>query len=125
MSHFAVYECNVSNIEYVKKALEEMGLGYKENVGIIDYYGQKRQAVLAVVHEGRLLPLGWVREGNELNLQADWFMIPFSEKDFTNKVAQLHSKYQVIDICEENRWSVDDVTVNENGEIEILASSFA
>lgn len=127
MSHFAVYTCNVSNMEYVKKGLKEMGLGYKENTVITDWYGQHRKAELAVVNEsGKLLPLGWVRENGELGLQADWFKVPYSEKEFTNKISQLHSKYQVMEICEDNRWSVDDVVMNEEtGELEVLASSFA
>lgn len=125
MSHFAVYTCNVSNMEYVKKGLIDMGLGYKENTQITDYYGQKRQAVLAVTNKGELLPIGWVEEKGELGLQADWYKVPYSEKEFTSKISQLHSKYQVMDVCEENRWSVDDVQVNEAGEIEIFASSFA
>ena len=125
MSHFAVYTCNVSNMEYVKKGLAEMGLGFKENTQITDWYGQHRQAELAVVKDGKLLPLGWVRQDGELALQADWFKVPYSEKQFTNQISQLHSKYQVMDICEENRWSVDDVSVNSHGEIEVLASNFA
>ncbi|PLC14190.1 hypothetical protein BV582_21735 [Bacillus paralicheniformis] len=126
MSHFKVYSCNVSNMEYVKKGLHEMGLDYKENTQIVDYYGQKRQAELAVVRDGRVLPLGWVRENEELNLQADWFKVPFSELEFTEKISQLHSKYQILGVCEENRWNVneDEITVNEKGEIEIFATSF-
>jgi hypothetical protein len=127
MSHFAVYTCNVSNMEYVKRGLREMGLDYKENTTITDWYGQTRKAELAVVKDGKVLPLGWVRNEStgELALQADWYVLPWSEKEFTNRISQLHSKYQVIDVCEENRWSIDDITMNENGEIEILASSFA
>lgn len=127
MSHFAVYTCNVSNMEFVKKGLAEMGLGYKENTTITDYYGQNRKAALAVVKDGKLLPLGWVEEKGEMQLQADWFKVPYSEKQFTGQIAQLHSKYQVIETCEENRWNVDtdSIQVNEAGEIEIFASSFA
>lgn len=127
MSHFAVYTCNVSNMEFVKKGLAEMGLGFKENTQITDWYGQNRQAVLAVVKDGAVLPLGWVRENGELGLQADWYKVPYSEKQFTDQISQLHSKYQVLEVCEENRWNVDaeDITMNANGEIEIIATQFA
>ena len=80
---------------------------------------------VGIVKDGQVLPLGWVREDGELSLQADWYKVPYSEKQFTDKISQLHAKYQVMDVCEDNRWSVDDVVVNEQGEIEILASSFA
>ncbi|CUB54092.1 DUF1257 domain-containing protein [Bacillus toyonensis] len=127
MSHFAVYTCNVSNMEFVKKGLAEMGLGFKENTQITDWYGQNRQAELAVVKDGTVLPLGWVRENGELGLQADWYKVPYSEKQFTDQISQLHSKYQVLEVCEENRWNVDaeDITMNANGEIEIIATQFA
>ncbi|MBJ7935533.1 DUF1257 domain-containing protein [Bacillus cereus] len=127
MSHFAVYTCNVSNMEFVKKGLAEMGLGFKENTQITDWYGQNRKAELAVVKDGTVLPLGWVRENGELGLQADWYKVPYSEKQFTDQISQLHSKYQVLEVCEENRWNVDaeDITMNANGEIEIIATQFA
>ncbi|MRC88231.1 DUF1257 domain-containing protein [Bacillus thuringiensis] len=92
-----------------------------------DWYGQNRQAELAVVKDGTVLPLGWVRENGELGLQADWYKVPYSEKQFTDQISQLHSKYQVLEVCEENRWNVDaeDITMNANGEIEIIATQFA
>jgi hypothetical protein len=112
-------------MDFVKKGLEEMGLGYKENAKITDYFNQTRQAVLAVTQNGKLLPLGWVEEKGQLSLQADWYKVPYSENQFTSQISQLHAKYQVMEVCEDNRWSVDDVNINELGEIEVFASSFA
>jgi hypothetical protein len=114
-------------MDYVKRGLGEMGLGYKENTTITDWYGQKRAAALAVTKDGKLLPIGWIDNKGQFDLQADWFKVPYSEKQFTNQISQLHSKYQVLDICEDNRWNVneDDISVNAQGEIEIMATSFS
>jgi hypothetical protein len=112
-------------MDYVKKGLKEMGLGFKENTQIVDYFGQTRQAVLAATKDGKVMPLGWVDEKGTLGLQADWYKVPYSEREFTNKISQLHAKYQVMDVCDDNRWSVDDVQVNNQGEIEVYASNFA
>jgi hypothetical protein len=133
MSHFKAYECKVDNLEYVRRAINEMGYDVVENTTIVDWAKQSRKVALAVVDkDGKLLPLGFAvakdEKGNtELQCIADWFMTPFGEKDFTNKVAQLHDKYRAIDICEENRWNVDydSITVNEHGEIEFLATQWA
>jgi hypothetical protein len=132
MSHFAVYTCNVSNIDFVKRGLEEMGLSHKTNQQVKDWAGQNVNVELAVVKDGRVLPIGWNQktdaEGNQtLELTAEWFQVPLREKEFTNQISQLHSKYQVLQTCEENRWNVDenDIQFNQNGEIEIMAYSFA
>lgn len=128
MSHFAVYECNVSRPDFIKKSLKDMGLDYQENVTIVDWANQKRKATIAVVKDGILLPLGWIEnENKKLELQADWFEVPFSEEYFVNEIAQHHSKYQVLEACEENNWDVDmdSIQFNEKGELEILATQFA
>lgn len=128
MSHFQVYECNVSNVDYIKKSLGEMGLGFKEGVVMTDYFKQNRKAELAVVQNGKVLPLGWLRdeEGN-LQLQADWYDCRgIREKDFTQQMQQLHAKHQTLEVCEEAGWMVnyDDINVNAEGEIEIYATSY-
>lgn len=127
MSHFKVFDCNVSNIDYVKKAVQEMGYGIKENTVITDWAKQQRQVAVAVVDEkGKLMPLGWQVNNGKLDLYADWFMTPFSEKQFTQRVAQLHDKYKVLDTCEQNGWNVeaDDIVTNDAGELVITASKW-
>ncbi|GAK41944.1 hypothetical protein TCA2_4436 [Paenibacillus sp. TCA20] len=132
MSHFQAYKCEVNNVEFVKKALTEMGLGYKENTTIIDYYKQSRNVVLAVVDtNGKLQPIGFQENAvdgkTKLECVADWFMTGFSEKQFTNQVAQLHDKYMVIDMCESNGFSVDfeSITHSDAGELELVASTWS
>ncbi len=132
MSHFEAYVCKVNNLDFVKKALTEMGYGHKANTTITDYYNGKVKVDLAVVGaDGRLLPVGFrykdKEASNELECQADWYKVPFGEKEFTNRVAQLHDKYTVVQMCEENRWNIndEDITLNESGELEILATNWS
>lgn len=129
MSHFQVYKCNVSNVDFVKKSLAELGLGYKENVVMTDYYSGNRNAELVLMKGNKQLPIGWVRntESGALELQADWFMTGLREKEFTQSIGQLHSKYQVLETCEQNGWSIDpsEITLGENGSIEILATQYS
>jgi hypothetical protein len=127
MSHFQSYVCKVDNVDYVKKALKEMGLSYKENVSIVDWAKQVRKVQLAVVQDGKLLPLGFSNEEKELKLYADWYLTSFSEKSFTEQVAQLHDKHRVLDLCQQNNWFVneEDITVSEKGELEIFATQWA
>lgn len=128
MSHFQVYDCNVSNVDYVKRALAELNLGFNEHVTMKDYFNQTRQAELVITKDGKQLPIGWLRnkETGALELQADWFATGLREKEFTNSIGQLHAKYQVLDTCEENGWYVDpqEITMGANGAVEVLATRF-
>lgn len=131
MSHFQAYKCEVNNVEFLKKALLEMGLGFKENTTVTDYYKQTRNVRLAVLNkQGKLVPIGFqenvVNGKTKLECVADWFMTGFSEKQFTNQVAQLHDKYMVIDMCESNGFSIDydTITRNDKGELELVASTW-
>ena len=127
MSHFATYECKVSRIDFIKQALQEMGYGFKENEIVKTDFGESREAALVVMRGNKPLSVGFCRNENDLELVADWWKLGIPQKEFTNKLSQLHSKYQVLETCEENRWFVneEDITVNAKGEIEILASSFS
>ncbi|SFJ63837.1 Protein of unknown function [Paenibacillus sp. UNC496MF] len=132
MSHFAGYEMKVDNLEYLKKALTEMGYSYKENTTITDWAHQTRQVKLAVVDKnGKLMALGFnekqTAKGVSYEAVADWFMVPGGQRQFSDTVAQLHDKYRVLDICEENRWNVnaEDIVVNDKGEIEIMATQWS
>lgn len=127
MSHFATYECKASRIDFIQRALKEMGFNYTGPTTITDYYGQERHVELALKKDDHILPVGWSKNDREgLELQADWFGIGMSEESFTNEIGQLHSKYQVLESCEDNGWEVDEdsITTNQNGEIELVATQY-
>lgn len=129
MSHFKSYQCQVDNEVYLTKALEEMGYSVQKNAVITDWAHQNQTVDLGVVKDGKLLPLGFKAKenGKGYEIVADWFMIPEPEKEFTNKVAQLHDKYRVFDMCEMYGWNIDyeSITTNKEGEIELLATQWA
>lgn len=128
MSHFAKYEVKVNNLEFIKKALVEMGYTYQEGGIVKTDFGESRAAELVVVRGGKLISVGFCKdEKGDLELIADWWGLNIPSKEFTSKLSQLHSKYQVIETCEENRWAVeeDSIHFNEEGYLEIDATQYA
>lgn len=127
MSHFVNYECKVSNLENLKKALTEMGYQYTEKTTITDYYKKDRFVALAVVQNEEKIPVGWNIEDGELKLYADWFMTNINQKNFTDSISQLNSKFLVQEACEAEGWFIDldEIVENEQGEIEIVAVRYA
>lgn len=128
MSHFAQYEVKVSNLEFIKKALIEMGYTYRENGTVKTDFGEARPAELVVVRDNTPISVGFCRDAKgELELIADWWGLRIPQNEFTTQLSQIHSKYQVIETCDENRWNVemDSIQTNQQGELEILATQFA
>ncbi len=119
MSHFATYKANVSNINYLKKALEEMNFSVEENVSITDYYNQTQKVDLRLVD----LPVGfkWNEEEKKYDVIADWWGTKLREKEFCSQVSQLHEKYKVEDICEKNNLIFSSWETLEDGSIQLEA----
>lgn len=126
MSHFATYQCPIDNKDYIIKALDEMGFDVMENCTITDWAQQHRKVDLGLVsrESGQLLSVGFIKKDEQYEIVADWFGF-MPEKVFTERLAQLHDKYRVLDMLEGTSWNVTDIVENENGEIEILATSWS
>lgn len=120
MSHFAVYEANVTNAKYLKKALEEMGLIWSEDVDITDFYGHKRRCDIGIVDKS--IGFVWNEESEKYDVVADWWKTGYREQDFCNRISQLHEKYKVEDICAEQGFQVGEWSTLEDGSIQMVAS---
>ena len=129
MSHFAKYEVKIENVEFIKKALIEMGYTYKEGGTVRTDFGEARAAELVVVRNGQPISVGFCKNAKtgELELIADWWGLRIPQNEFTTQLSQIHGKYKVLEMCEDNRWNadLDSIHINADGVLEVHASQFA
>ena len=141
MSHFVKYDCSVKKEEDFVKAVE--GLGFvlsKGSTKIIDWGNRKLDVKAAIIltqkgldnlgtnatlKEKANYPLGYTLNNNEVELQSDWFMLPFSQKQFNLGVKKEHTKSAVYEAVQDAGFNIDqDFFVNQDGNLELQAVAF-
>lgn len=128
MSHFKKYQCKITNQDFLKKALKEMGYDYEHDAVVTDFFKQKRKVEIAVLSNKKRLPLGFTRNKEGLyDIVADWYGINVNQENFTNRLHQLNTKYLVEKVCDENSWNIDENFEynNVSGEIQVRAYQYA
>lgn len=109
-----------------------MGVELDENIKSIRNPWGYEEVDMGFKKNGKEIALGFKEVENKdgsktLVLKGDFYSTGLQEKDFIDRVSQAYTKNDIVDKIE-NRTSYTiegTPTMNENGEIEILAYTFA
>lgn len=129
MSHWRKYQAEVLkdvDKDILKKALANMGLEMDESIKVVDNAYGSDKVDAAIKKNGKVIPIGFqFQEGEDGNTRVDvtgdFHGTGLNENTFVDELSQEYQKENVIEQCESQGWVVDEVNVNENGEIEIEA----
>ena len=135
MSHWKTFKNDVltnSREDILRKALAEMGVELDTSIKSITNPWGHEKVDMGFKKDGKEIALGFKEETNAdgsktLVLKGDFYSTGLVEAEFMDKVSQCYTKNDIIDKIE-NRTSYTiegTPTVNENGEIEIIAYTFA
>lgn len=63
----------------------------------------------------------------EVTVAGDFYGTGLNQQELTNKIAQVYTKHNVMDICKEANWFIneEDVRTESNGDIVIQAYRYA
>jgi hypothetical protein len=123
MSHYTKVDCKVDNMDALKKALSEMGYGYREGSHDITSYGQTRTLELSVLRDKAQMPIGWIKEGSNLALEGDFYGTGINSVEFGNEVSRLHTKYKTEDWLKKKGYRVKH-EVDEEGRMVVVGSKW-
>ena len=124
MSHFVNYAIAFTNTQHIEQALEEMGYQIERNTQINGYGRQTHDVEIAGIKSNQH-QIGFVRVKGEAGAAdsfeavADWMYVRDADK-VRNRMAQLNSKYQVIDALKKARFR--HTVREENGELVIMGT---
>lgn len=141
MSHFVKYECKIKNEEELVRSLKSLGFGISKDAVIVDWGKREKHVTAAILLneesvknvtgvdnkfvKGKNYPLGYSVKNDEVFLESDWFMLPFSEKQFNNKLKVENTKHLVHDAVQDAGFIVDkDFFVNNDNKLELHATVF-
>lgn len=138
MSHITTMKNNaLTNVdrENLKKALAEMNCSLDFENGHIKNSYIEDDCDAALIYNGKRLGVGFNfvtetvdgKEVETLVVSGDFYGTGLDQTRFTNALAQTYQKFRVVDLCAQQGWYVnaEDITVTDNGNIEIFAERYA
>ena len=128
MSHFTKCELKLTNLQAIKKALQDMELEFVEaeegqTVTVRGYRGDTLQGKLCV-NMGQY-DIGVIDNGNgTFDITADWWGVEttkgVSEEEFKNTLSQKYQYHNVKQACEDKGYSVEEEVNEEDGSIRLV-----
>ena len=133
MSHFTKCDLKMTNLEALKRALQDMQLSAVEaaegqSVSVRGYRGQTMDAALSI--SMGTYDIGVVRgEGGTYDLVADWWGVEttkgVSEEEFQTKLRQRYAYHNVLIACEAKGYTVEEEISQEDGSIQLVVRKWA
>ena len=128
MSHFTKCALKMTNLQAIKKALEDMKVAVQyaeqgQQVTVRGYRGDKIQAA-ATIDMGRY-DIGLLEnQDGTYEITADWWGVETthgtSEEEFRDQLAQKYQYHNVKQACEEKGYAVEEEVNEEDGSIRLV-----
>ena len=128
MSHFTKCALKMTNLQAIKKALEDMKLNVKyaeqgQSVMVRGYRGDKIQAAMSI-DMGRY-DIGLLEnEDGTYGITADWWGVEttkgVSEQEFAEQLGQRYQYHNVKQACEDKGYAVEEELNEEDGSIRLV-----
>ncbi len=128
MSHFTRCDLKMNNLEALKKALEDMKLGYEEAAdgasdSVRGWRGQTLYAAMKV--DMGTYDIGVLQdEHGGLYLVADWWGIEttkgVTEEALKTQIRQRYAYHNVLQACEAQGYAVEEEVSEEDGSINLV-----
>lgn len=128
MSHFTKCEMKMTNLQALKKALEDMEYEFTvaeqgQAVTVRGWRGQELDAAMSI-NMGKY-DIGVVGNADgTYDLTADWWGVEttkgVSEEEFKNKLSQRYQYHNVLEACEAKGYTVEEEVNEEDGSIQLV-----
>lgn len=129
MSHWKTFTNDAltnTKVDLLAKALKEMGVDLDTSIKSIRNTWGHEEVDMGFKVKGQAIALGFKQVGNKLELKGDFYGTGLREADFMDRVSQIYTKEDIINkINTQSNYTIDSMTTNANGEIEILAYTYA
>jgi hypothetical protein len=123
MSHFTRVKTQLTDIQTVKRALEELGHTVKSGP-VHGYRGQETQADLVVRLDDRV-DVGFRQDGKAVSMVGDFWGSPTGAQEFLNKVSQRYAYLTVIEQTTEQGWQKVTEETQVDGSVRLVLQRWA
>lgn len=122
MSHFTKIKTRLVNKIYLLKALKDLGYQPEEgDVEIQGYANQRRKVCIKVTTSNPGYDIGFIKEGEEYKLVADWYGIKdTTPEEFLKRLYQRYAYHAVKDKMREQGFDMVEEEHKEDNSIRLL-----
>ncbi|MEL6440757.1 MAG: DUF1257 domain-containing protein [Cyanobacteria bacterium J06621_8] len=127
MSHFSNIKTKIRNLKFLKAALSDLDIDWKDGPAIVrGYRGQTCQADI-VVEQSNNYDVGFAWNGNEYELVADlqYWAQPLTVEGFLKKVTQRYAYNTVVSETADQGFTVAEQLNKEDGSIRLVVQRWS
>jgi len=127
MSHFTTIKTQIVVKEYLKKALDDLGMRYEEGtVEVRGFGGNRTRVEIKVPTRNAGYDLGFRKQGQTYELVADWYGIhDINQQDFLNRLTQRYAYHVTKEQLEQQDFTVVQEEVQQDQTIHITVRRMA
>lgn len=129
MSHWKTFTSDVltnTKTETLRTSLAEIGVELDTSIKNISNTWGKEPVDMGFKVNGRAIALG-LKEigGGKMELRGDFYGTGLNESQFMDRLSQTYQKHNITEKLQLAGWSIDEVSVDANGDILIDAYQYA
>lgn len=129
MSHWKKFTNDVltnTKEELLRTSLSEIGVELDTSIKTISNTWGREPVDMGFKVNGKAIALGLKKvDGDKMELRGDFYGTGLREADFMDRLSQVYQKHNITQKLALAGWSIENQLVNENGEIEIEAYTYA
>ena len=127
MSHFSNIKTKIRNLDFLKSALKDLNVDWKNGPGIVrGYKGQTHKADV-VVEQTNNYDFGFSWNGNEYELVADlqYWQQPLTVEGFLRQVTQRYAYHAVVNETSDRGFNIAEQQNQEDGSIRLVVQRWS
>jgi hypothetical protein len=127
MSHFSNIKTKIRNLNFLKAALQDLDVDWKDSSGIVrGYQGQTHQAEV-VIEQSNSYDFGFCWNGSEYELVADlqYWQQPLTVDGFLRQVTQRYAYHTVVNETANQGFAIAEQAKNEDGSIRLVVQRWS
>jgi hypothetical protein len=127
MSHFSNIKTKIRNLNFLKAALKDLDVDWKDSSGVVrGYQGQTHQAEV-VIEQNNSYDFGFCWNGSEYELVADlqYWQQPLTVDGFLRQVTQRYAYHTVVNETANQGFAIAEQANNEDGSIRLVVQRWS
>ncbi|MEN9518937.1 MAG: hypothetical protein RLZZ381_1525 [Cyanobacteriota bacterium] len=127
MSHFSNIKTKIRNLNFLKAALQDLDVDWKNSSGVVrGYQGQTHEAEV-VIEQNNSYDFGFCWNGSEYELVADlqYWQQPLTVDGFLRQVTQRYAYHTVVNETANQGFTIAEQAKNEDGSIRLVVQRWS